>query len=626
MSSISKIIYEVDAGADHFKDPMLESFVNTGKNYFNFSSDSASELSRVLRESNKFYRYKFPESINEYFFRYEEAPLFWISETPLNKYLKDFYRQNFPVNNGIDQYRSPKEVFYKWIFNKNEDEKKYFALSINNFIDYYNSRSNFLSYIYAALVSLYDKTLYNPRKAIDLFEKSREVIVKIKLNDFAKKELDYLLNIFTGFAHFALEDYELAVEMFKNALKLKTSGVTAKFYLTLADIKSHNSEEAEIYLKEVFNYDSERVEFAVENFGFTMFNFFVDNSVFRNIYYYSEFSLFTEKIENLLSLIKLSNEPAAKILSNKFEVFKIATQDISYKEDIAKKISFINRLLKKYDDSNNVLFLNIGERLKNNFLDVVMEIKSDIKNKYYSNIETELSHLSEEIKIRSSSIEKILQELENKKIELKNKLASTITNFEKQIAAEIVTLEDEIRNLHLRPKLNPQSAFKHAMVYDIILSFMVFLMGGCAGYSNNYVHDVSELKNLITISLFTGAKWGLITFLIGIILSAITAGFTLLERSNRRQSLLQSISQLKNEKERSINLIKKDFADKEAVLIQNFNVTINENKERIEQLKREKDYKEDILKKEAEKQIEEECKPYAFLLDEEIQNNDFIKS
>lgn len=612
-----KIIYGNDDNVRQGLEVALQKYFDISRHYFEFDPLSMIEPQVLLRESFKFYRYKFPVNISEYFFRYEEAPLIWICESPLNKYLKEFYGHHFPVLNGVDQYKSVKEIYNKWFTNKYHDEKKYFAASIIDFVDNNNSRSNFLSNIFAGVVLLYEKALFNPQKAVELFEKSKEIISKIKLSNASKAELDYLVTLFSGYSFLIQGENETAKDKFEGALKLKPSGITAKFHLAIADIRLQGIESSENQIKEIYNYDTERINFAIENLSSNLFSYFINNAVFYNIFYYPEFSSFHEKIETFLSLIKISNEPRIKILTNKFEVFNQVIEKKIFTAEIDRSISFIEKVLNKHKDSNNIHFLNAAVKLENMFLETVTEIQANIRNKYYNEIEEKITPINKEIQLRSSSVDKLKSELEGRKLELKDKLTSGIKSIDQKILEETHMLEDEINNLPLKSKLNPQTAFKHAMTYNIILSFIVFLMGGCAGYSNNFVHNVSELKNLISISLITGTKWGVITFLIGIIISALSALFTALERSNRRQNLLQSINRLKNEKEYRINHLKKDIAQREVVLINNYDVQIMENKERIEQLIEEKESKESSLKAEVDQLIEEECKPNAFILDEE---------
>ncbi|MFZ0452598.1 MAG: hypothetical protein WAM24_02540 [Ignavibacteriaceae bacterium] len=618
MDNSPKILYETNDSVKQNLDSNLQKYFRISKHYLDLDPLAMKDPDNIVKESYRFFRYTFPPNLSEHFFRFEESPLLWICDSPLNNYIKDFYRHHFPVFNGVDQYKTIKELYIKWITNKQITEKKYFALSIVNFIDNYNSRSNFLSNILGGIVYSFDKSLYSPQKSVELFSNSKEIIGKIKLSEDSKTELEYLITLFSGYAYLVQEENGTAKEKFEEALKLKPYGITAKFHKTLMDIRLNDIDTVENSLKEIFEYDVERINFAMENLSVNLFGYFIENAVFNNIFYYPEFAVISDKIESLLSLIRISNEQVIKLLTNKFEVFKIVTEEKSFPDEITRNISFIEKLLKKFGDSDNIHFLNAGERLKNKFLETVIKIKEEIKNKHYSSINETVSLSNEEIKVKSANIELLKQELEIKKNELKIKLSAGITKIENKIAQEIQKLEEEIKNLPFKAKLNPQTAFKHAMTYNVILSFMVFLMGGCAGYSNNYVHSISELKDLISVSLTTGIKWGVITFLIGIILSGMSAVFTLLERSSRRQQLIQNISVLKNGKEHKINFFKKEMANKEEILVKNFEEPIKANKERIEQLISERNSRESTLKAEADKQIEEECKPYSFILDEEI--------
>ncbi len=610
MGNSQKIIYGIDNDVKQILDSNLQKYFRICKHYLELDPLAMKEPDVIVRESYRFFRYTFPSSINEHFFRFEEAPLLWICESPLNRYLKDFYRHNFPIFNGVDQYKTVKELYSKWLMNKQDDERKYFAQSIINFIDNYNSRSNFLSNIFGGIIFSYESSLLNPQKSIELYDKSKEIIGKIKLSDDTKDELDYLITLLSGYSYIIQEENEYAKHKFEDALKLKPYGITAKFHLALTDMKLKNIDVVENYIQELFSYDSERINFALENVSFNLFGYFIDNAVFNNIFYYPEFSAVNEKIESLLSLIRISNEQVIKILTNKFEVFKIVIEEKEFSDEITRSISFLEKIMKKFSDSENVHFLNTGEKLKNKFIESVIKIKENVKNKYYITINDRVSKINDEIKEKSANLEILKEELENQKNELKSRLSAGIIKIENKIAEDIQNLEEEIKKLPFKPKLNPQTTFKHAMTYNIILSFMVFLMGGCAGYSNNFVHSVSELRNLISDSLITGTKWGVITFLIGIILSGMSAVFTLIERSNRRQQLIQNISVLKNGKEHKINLYKKDMANKEEILVRNFEVPIKENKGKIEQLIKERNSQESTLKAEADKLIENECKPY----------------
>ncbi len=156
--------------------------------------------------------------------------------------------------------------------------------------------------------------------------------------------------------------------------------------------------------------------------------------------------------------------------------------------------------------------------------------------------------------------------------------------------------------------------FLQTMSYNIMLTVIVTLMGGCAGYSNSFIHDISEIKELLSTSLVTGLKWGIITFLIGLLIAVLVTGFSMLERSNKRQKFLKKISRLKSEKEKYILKLKKEAETKEQELIEASNFEINNFKVLLEELIREKEKKERDLNAEAEKLFKEEAQVFIELL------------
>ena len=259
MESSSKIIFGIDNDVKQNLDSNLQKFFGICKHYMNLDPLLMKEPDNVVRECFRFFHYKFPSNISEHFFRCEEAPLLWICDSPLNLYIKDFYNHHFPIFNGVDQYRTIKELYTKWITNKQPNEKKYFANSIINFVENYNSRSNFLSNIFGGIVFSIEESLYNPEKSIDLFNKSKEIISKIKLSDNAKEELEYLLTLFTGYSYLTQENYEYAKDKFEDALKLKPSGITAKFHLAVVEMKLENIEAVENRMKEMAFKKSRRI-------------------------------------------------------------------------------------------------------------------------------------------------------------------------------------------------------------------------------------------------------------------------------------------------------------------------------------------------------------------------------
>ena len=123
MDNSHKIIYEVDSDVKQSLDSNLQNYFRICKHFLGLDPLEVKDPYHIVKECYRFFRYTFPPNISEHFFRFEESPLLWICESPFNNYLKDFYRHNFPIFNGVDQYKTVKELYNKWLTNKQITEK-----------------------------------------------------------------------------------------------------------------------------------------------------------------------------------------------------------------------------------------------------------------------------------------------------------------------------------------------------------------------------------------------------------------------------------------------------------------------------------------------------------------------
>ncbi|MEJ2616903.1 MAG: hypothetical protein P8Z35_18255 [Ignavibacteriaceae bacterium] len=106
MDNSPKIIYDVENDAKQSIDSNRQNYFRICKQYLDLDPLAVKDPYHIVKECYRFFRYTFPPNISEHFFRFEESPLLWICESPFNNYLKDFYRHNFPIFNGVDQYKT----------------------------------------------------------------------------------------------------------------------------------------------------------------------------------------------------------------------------------------------------------------------------------------------------------------------------------------------------------------------------------------------------------------------------------------------------------------------------------------------------------------------------------------
>jgi hypothetical protein len=583
------------------------------KNYFNYEAKQY-DIENRLKEAARFKRFRLPFKLNEFVFSRREAPLIWIADLRINNNLKDYYKNNFPRVNGVDHYKSMREFYSKWLLLKSESEKKYFALTLLNLIEKVNVKNNYYGLILSGVILSYDIHHHNPWKALDYFYQADEIINGIMIDEDFRLELRYILQIFCGNAFLFLNKYEEAKEYFTKALSIFPEGITAKINLASAETMLNNNDTAEYLLKDILVNESRRIEYSIENNNNTLLGYFLEHPAYLHLSQEKELAIFADALNTHLGLIRTSNEEIKNLLKLRVDQINEEKKFNGYSEEIINKILFIKSLVELAFKTNHIMLYNSAEAIQNEYNKCISDIILTVKKKHYKSVGEKLVPFEEQIKENNELIENLTRDVEEKKAVVKGKLNSMTNIVETQTATEISACEESISGLNDQNNHSSQKVFTQTMGYNIMLTIIVSLMGGCAGYSNGSVKDISELKNLLSISIMSGLKWGIISFLIGLLIALAVTVFSFLERSNKRQKLLKRISQLKNEKEQIKMQIRKEAENKGLKIIESFNAETSRIKSIIEDLTSQKNKKEAELIEEAEKLFSEEAQFFEALL------------
>ncbi len=592
----------------------MHKFKNLGKEFFQLNFDDAIDPLKNIKESSRFFSFRLPEEISEVFIRYEEAPLFWLSRSPIILQLEDIYKTSSQHSGGQSAYKSVKEFYTKWLVIKSEDEKRYFAASALNYAEKKSSRNNFLYLIIQSIILAYDKLLFNPVKSLELLEQSKEVLNENKLTDELKSELLYLINVYSGFVYFNQKEIAKAKSKFTEALASKPIGITAKFYFMLSEVQLSQSLIKYETLSEFYNYDLSRIEYAVESNDIALFDHLLKNSVMSNLFYYPEFSLSYDIISDFLKDVKLDNASDINSLKQKINTFKTFNLTEYYNEKVVKDFSFFDKIIQNYPANNNVLFSGGMNKFYQKYKLTAELVINAIKLKYFSQANERLLVFDKQIQEKFNEIQELAKEHDEHKKKMKDRLDNTIKMIVKRVEDNVAVLEERIKNLQLIQSLNPKTAFRNAMTYNFILSITVFLMGGCAGYSNSIASDSEKMNNLMSIIIITGMKWGVIAFIVGLLISLVSAGMALLESSNQRQRLLRAINSIKDEKDYQLDYYKKEYERNEKDTEEKFNKLIEDKKKHLNDIKAERESQEKIYKSEADLKSQEETQKILALL------------
>ncbi|MFA6978806.1 MAG: hypothetical protein WC209_05730 [Ignavibacteriaceae bacterium] len=579
-------------------------FKQIAREFFQFEAKSSIEYLTSIKESVKFFNLDVPSQLNEVFVRYEEAPLFWIYDSPIVQYLEDILKIYFGKSNDLDHYKTIKECYTKWIVIKSENEKRYFANSALNYIDKSSSKHNFFYLILKAVLYTFEKSLANTATAISLFNKSLEVLNSTKVSDNYKDELQYLIKVFMGFAYLKQKESAAAGDTFRSALSTKPHGITAKFYLALTEVQLSQNETAVHILKELCEYDFKRIEYSVGKTNPVMFRYFVNNSVVYNLFYQRDFAVIVDEIESDLQTVFTPDPSIILKLKSNLSKLKDLEMDDYYSDETKKILTFLEKLTDHYFESKNILVISSYRFLQDKFNESAKAIFEAIKLKYASEIKNKLKMFDDQVEEKRYAITLLTNDFESLKMKQKEKLAATLKEIEKKIEEYILLIESKINAIPMETKHDPVYSFRNMMTYNIIVSSLLFFIGGCSGYSTQYFRGGMEFKEVFGQLMLAGIKWGLGTFLVGFLLALIVAVSTFISRSAYKQKLLQKINWLKNQKELEISGAKKEFEAKDKLLKENFDERIEDLKKSIEDLLKDRT----IIENETKAQMDEELK------------------
>ncbi len=610
-----EIILNSDLDESTFPGMQISKFQNLAKEFFQFDVFDDQDTVKKIKEAARNYSFNLPQEFREIFIRYEDAPIYWILRSPLMEQLENIYKSLTYNSAGQNIYKSAREFYTKWIIIKSQNEKKYFAASFLNAVEKKSNKNNFIFQVMQAVILSYEKQLFNPSIAIELLERSKEILNDVRLDETNRDEISYLINLYSGFVYLNQKDLPQAKIKFSQAIPLKSNGITAKFYNALVDVQLSQSIISAEVLSDLYNYDLGRLEFAIESNDVTMIDYFLKTSAMRNLFYYPEFAASYEVILNFLNSAKNSSDIDLKMIHGKINTFKNLDINEYYTENVIKDLAFFDKVIENFRDNANVIFIGAMSKFQEKFNRTAQEITKVIRNKYFAQIKEKLNIYDKEIQDKLNDIQMLTRNFEEQKQKLREKLDHSLKIIENRAHENIALLEERIKNLQFVQSLNPALTFKNAMTYNFILSVTVFLMGGCAGYSNSFMSNINKTNNLLSIVLITGLKWGIIAFTVGLVISIISAGLAVLESSNQRQRLQQAIKSLKDEKEYQVDYFKKEFERNNKESEEKFNKTIEDKKKRINEVKTERDKQEKIYNEDAEQKIREESKKLMELIE-----------
>lgn len=588
-----------------------------GKDKFQVDTSSNENILSKIKSSSQYFNLNFPSELHEYFINIEDAPLFWVLDSPLMGFLEEIPKSGEKEGNkgDSDQSKLVKEYYSKWVTTLRSSEKKYFAQSLLKTISKEKNKT-IVSSIFAGVLYSFDETLRNPDSAQESFEQAEMLVSRLEEGG-NRSELLYIIKVFSGFEHYRSARYFEASQKFRESLLIKSEGITAKFYLSICEIILGNISVGFDFICDVYDYDLNRMTYALANNNFPLFQFFLKNPFFQHVFKYKEFAPVCSQIDDYLQGKELGSSENLNKIRSKLEAFRELHLNEYQEQSVKISINFFEKVLKGYFTCPLNLFLASVSILWDKFNDTLQFVFSTIRQRFLAEVQKQLRIYDQNVADLNILIEHLTKEIADFKAKYKERVKISIAHYEVHVKEQTEYLERKLHSLSDEKDSQPAATFKSSLSYTIILSALVVLIAGFASYSSNYSDEMSGFGHIVKAILVTGGKWGIITFIIGFFISSISTVYTVYERSLEKQKIIREISSLKQIKEKNIEHIRADAERNERITVKNLTGRIEHHKKRIKEIGEERIIHEEKLSKEIEEKIKEEANKLIELLEKE---------
>ncbi len=525
------------------------------KNYVRFNYDYLDFIKAVTR----YYSIDLPQGINEYLITVETAPYFWITDIPLVTKTEEFFNKLYKAGGGPANYEELKKYYTRWITQKNTRDKQFYTLSAINLLEKDQIKSHFYKKILHANLLMFNANVLAFDKALKLLDDADKILEASKLDPKYKNELQYLVQLYTGFAHYRGENLSNAQQKFEDAIFVKSSGISAIFYNAITNAKMQNYDTALNLLSHVLDYDKERFKYALRMRSLPLIEFFLRNAVTYNIFNESAFVPLVSELEDMLAF-NLSYDVAIlrQVLINlgQFDSLKV---DLFFDDFITKHIEFLKRVSGYYKDNSNALTSLIAQFTVAEYNGILDRIVDNARKIFKEEVEQKTEIYDYQIKENKKKIKNLTEDLDAYAEKVQEKQKKTIEELESEVEEIVKKIEYKIDHIEDASKYNPSVSFKNSMIYNGIISMIVFLITGFSGGFLSNVENYDNFSLVLTSFIISGMKWGGLSYLVGILFSLFSAASTIMEKTSYKQRLMKQLTYIKNLGEQRKEAIKREF-------------------------------------------------------------------
>ncbi len=588
----------------------IAKFRNYGREKFSDLVCHNISFEEFLRNSDKFFSINLPREISDYFLRFDTAPYFIMSSSPILQSIEQLLLVKKNEFNYISNYREIKNYYKKWLLKNTPKEKNYFATSIINTVERNYDLQSFYNLMIYGVILTYDPISGNSKKAVELFSKAEGIVENCDIEEEIKNDILYILNLYKGFAFIKEYEYLHSLETFKKALVYNPNGVTAFFYSALSARYIDDFDLSFDYLREIIEFDKTRFKYAINYNHLALFNFFYENTVFYQVFTENGFAQLLPDIDFLIrSLYSDEQNSMEKTYSKLINMDNLRIKEF-FDDSVIYEIKFLKNALDHYKKKKTGLIRIVEQIFRDKLVSLIKYIINLIESHYYDKIREEINVFDKQIEQNKRQLTRIKHEMEDAQKKIQRNLEEAAEYLEEHLTEKSKYLEEKIKRIDKDPKYNPSQIFYSSMVFTVFISLVIILVVGVITSFVGFGEEAASTK----LALKTGLQWGGITFGVGVFISVFTTLSSFWEKASEKKNLVSQLNKVKDAEAEERENIHDDSERKAKIYEHKFKDRLKTQEKIINDFISERDNSYNIKFNSARKEIESYTSPLKKLL------------
>lgn len=571
-----------------------------GKENFQELAEKEYTYSEFLAESLNVSSFRITDSLQEQFIDQRLLKFYWAAEfPPLQQFEKWLKSEKKAKDMPLDNHADIKKFYLKWAVERNGDEREYYALSTIQLIERNANDLNFLKYIIAATIYLFEPKFYSVELFYDNLEKAQEALNDCNLKQGTKSYFEYLSQMLRVFLLVDIKEYDEANALLTELEQRHSHAVNALFHNALTLCKMGLPDDAAERVQKVVDFDIERLRYALSISDINLFKYFINHAVTYNIFQHNEFAAVFPSLRKHIEAQRTEDMSFTRKLG--MWVDNLKTLDITrfVTPDIEQEMHFFEAFLKDMSASHNTFVMVMGNQLILKFNNMIDRLKNQIKNAHSEEIAEEVEEFTEAIEEARERALHLEQELKSKKEGIAEKHEQMVQQLERKAQHATSDVEKRVKNLTKSKRYDPSKTFSQWMVNNLFISVVMVFVGGFIGglTENSYGGGFGAL---IPTIISSGLKWGGIIFLLGLILAFIVTVNSVYEGNKEKRRLIRRIAAIQNQKAKDMERLKKEFDSRMNSYTRGVQTRMENTKRELAILEEQKKQREQELKKNSE--------------------------